>query len=112
MKPANEIVAHPHVRCTVRDETGLAFRIVNGKHTLLYCIASWGFDWDHVSVRSEHRCPDWYEMDLVRCICFREDETVMQLHVPTADLVNVHPNVLHLWRPQRESIPRPPKWMV
>ena len=36
----------------------------------------------------------------------------MQLHVPPRDHVNIHPNCLHLWRPQFAMIPRPEAWMV
>ena len=40
----------------------------------------------------------------------------MQLHVPVDEYVDGtawgHPYCLHIWRPQRIEIPRPPKWMV
>jgi len=51
-------------------------------------------------------------MEFVRRRFFRDDETVMQLHVPVSEHINAHPNCLHLWRPQQLEIPRPPGWMV
>ena len=84
----------------------------------LLVVASWHQGWDHVSVTHQPpgapttRCPTWEEMERVRKVFFREDETAMQLHVPAADQVNIHPYCLHLWRPQKGSIPRPPKELV
>jgi len=31
---------------------------------------------------------------------------------PAADYVNVHPSVLHLWRPLNQAVPFPPKRLV
>lgn len=78
----------------------------------LCVIASSGAGWDHVSVSRRNRCPNWPEMDYVKRLFFRDDECAMQLHVPVADHISVHPNCLHLWRPLKEDIPRPPAWTV
>lgn len=75
-------------------------------------IASTGMGWDHVSVSRSNRCPNWPEMEHVKRLFFRDDETAMQLHVPPSDHVNIHPHCLHLWRPQAAEIPRPPSIMV
>jgi hypothetical protein len=75
-------------------------------------VASSGDGWDHVSVSRTNRCPNWPELEHVRKLFFRDDETVMQLHVPGKDHINLHPNCLHLWRPQNAEIPLPPKFMV
>jgi len=82
------------------------------KGVLLRVIASTGQGWDHVSVSLANRCPTWEELEHVRKLLFKPDEVVMQLHVPAKDHVNIHPNVLHLWRPLNEKIPLPPKRMV
>jgi hypothetical protein len=79
---------------------------------MLRIIASAGGNWEHVSVSRKNRCPNWPEMSHIKGLFFRDTETVMQLHVPTADHVNDHPNCLHLWRPIFQEIPRPPGWMV
>lgn len=74
--------------------------------------ASEGLGWDHVSVSLPMRCPTWAEMEFVRDLFFRDDETVMQLSVPRADHRNLHRFCLHLWRPPAAAIPRPPAEMV
>ena len=79
----------------------------------LLCIASNGDGWDHVSVSLPNRCPNWPEMEHVKRAFFNDDETAMQLHVPTVDHVNHHPHCLHLWRPNDgQEIPRPPAIFV
>lgn len=96
----------------VGDDGG-AFEIPYSKTGVsLRVIASTGGDWDHVSVSLPNRCPNWLEMSHIKSLFFREDETVMQLHVPASEHVNYHPNCLHLWRPHSVEIPRPPNWMV
>lgn len=79
---------------------------------LLTVIASSGEEWEHVSVSRKTRCPNWPEMEHIKRLFFKDDETVMQLHVPVSDHINVHPYCLHLWRPLAAEIPRPPGWMV
>ena len=75
-------------------------------------IASTGVGWDHVSVSRKNRCPNWPEMDRIKRLFFRDNECAMQLHVPVDDHISVHPNCLHLWRPTKQDIPRPPAWTV
>lgn len=81
-------------------------------HAELKIIASVGEGWEHVSVSRKKRCPNWPEMEHVKRTFFEESETVMQLHVPPVDHINVHNFCLHLWRPLNQEIPRPPGWMV
>lgn len=81
-------------------------------YRLMRVVASSGEGWDHVSVSRETRCPNWAEMEYVKRLFFRDEETAMQLHVPPADHISVHPNCLHLWRPLDTEIPRPPAMMV
>lgn len=66
------------------------------------------YAWEHVSVSLPNRCPNWLEMDFVCRLFWAEDETVMQLHAPRSEHINIHPHVLHLWRPLLAEIPRPP----
>lgn len=75
-------------------------------------IASSGGGWEHVSVSRKNRCPNWPEMSRIRDLFFRDDETVVEYHVPKSDHVSVHDYCLHLWRPTTVEMPRPPKWMV
>lgn len=78
----------------------------------LNVIACNGEGWDHVSVSRPDRIPTWDEMEKIKRMFFKEDETVMQLHVPPSRHINCHPHVLHLWRPHEGAIPLPPEWMV
>lgn len=78
----------------------------------LRVIASAVLGWDHVSVSTKRRCPNWPEMSRIKEMFFEPDETAMQLHVPAAEHVNNHPYCLHLWRPHHGTIPRPPAAFV
>jgi len=71
-----------------------------------------GMDWEHVSVSLTARCPTWGEMDFIKRIFWRDDETVMQLHVPRNQHVNHHEFCLHMWKPINQSIPLPDPIMV
>lgn len=111
MKP---IWTWPHLKgVTVihLDDDGGAFWV---RHERMYLkvIASFGEGWDHVSVSTERRCPTWEELEHVKRLFFKDDETAMQLHLPPSDHINIHPYVLHLWRPQKADIPLPPKDFV
>ena len=79
---------------------------------VLRIIATAAMGWDHVSVSTKKRCPNWPEMARVKDLFFHEHECAMQLHVPVDDHVDVHPYCLHLWRPHDLVIPRPPNLMV
>lgn len=78
----------------------------------LQIIASNQAQWDHVSVSHVDRCPTWDEMCFVRNLFWAPDEVVIQYHPSAKTYINVHPFVLHMWRPQRETIPMPPLFMV
>jgi hypothetical protein len=76
----------------------------------LHVMVGDGLGWDHVSVSvarvgeaAAFRIPDYDELTFVKELFFRDDETVMHLWVPAAQHVNVHPHVLHLWRPQSQE---------
>lgn len=66
--------------------------------------------WEHVSVSTARRNPNWREMDFVKDLFWSEDELVVQLHPAKKDWVNIHPYCLHLWR--HEHIRMPPKALV
>ena len=83
---------------------------VDGKP--LHIVASGGGGWDHVSISRQNRIPNQREMDHVYRMFFAPHETAMQLFVPEAEHINIHPYTLHLWRPQEEGIPKPPRGFV
>jgi hypothetical protein len=98
---------------TMGDETCGAFNVPHpATGTKLRVIAAAGEGWDHVSVSLLNRCPNWPEMDFIKRKFFHPNEVVMQLHVGEEDHINVHPYVLHLWRPHLDAIPLPPKAFV
>lgn len=66
------------------------------------------YGWEHVSVSTKHRIPNWQEMCWVKDLFWEKDEVVIQYHPAEANYVNHHPNCLHLWRPLREALPMPP----
>lgn len=97
----------------VGDETCGMFQVPSPiDKAPLKIVASSDLGWDHVSVSRTNRCPNWPEMEHVKHLFFKDEETAMQLHVPPTDHINCHPNCLHLWRPQQAEIPRPPAIMV
>lgn len=77
-------------------------------------IISDGMGFEHVSVEVDNakRCPTWEEMNWIKDLCWKEDEWVVQYHPAKTDYVNVHPYVLHLWRPIDVELPKPEKIMV
>lgn len=70
------------------------------------------YPWEHVSVSCATRCPTWGEMDFIKRIFWRDDETVLQFHVPRQRHINNAEFCLHLWRPWNTEIPLPPAVMV
>jgi hypothetical protein len=78
----------------------------------LVVIASDGMGWEHVSVRAHQgkrsRIPTWKEMAHAKDTFWTDEDLVMQLHPRKSDYINVHPHVLHLWRPIDQNIPTPP----
>lgn len=77
-----------------------------------------GEGWEHVSVsvaeagKRQHRCPTWGEMCMIKQMFWDESDCVIQYHPEKSQYVNVHPFVLHLWRPIGIEIPIPDKIMV
>ena len=68
--------------------------------------------WEHVSVSTVRRCPNWIEMCFVKDLFWDGGECVLQFHPPKSEYVNNHPYCLHLWRPLDQMIPTPPSEMV
>lgn len=84
----------------------------DGRRVELTVVVSDQGSWDHVSVSHPHRDPSWREMDQVKALFFRDDETVLQFHVPRAMHISNHDHCLHLWRPHGPAVALPPSWMV
>jgi hypothetical protein len=87
------------------------FQLIHDGNRIQVMISD-GMGWDHVSVSMTNRCPRWSEMCWIKSLFFEDDEWVMQYHPARALNISIHPNCLHLWRPQNEVIPKPPEFMV
>lgn len=101
------------------DGNNGVFEITGPLGLRLICLVSDGDGWDHVSVEVEwlgphvkRRLPRWEEMCFIKDLFFEEDEVAIQIHPAKKNYINVHPWVLHLWRPQWTSVPLPPLKMV
>jgi len=82
----------------------------------MWCLASDGGGWEHVSVSlltKKRRMPNWDEMCAAKSAFWDSEDCVMQLHPRESEYVNLHEWVLHLWRPSEgPSIPEPPSIFV
>lgn len=68
--------------------------------------------WEHVSVSTRRRPPNWQEMCFVKDLFWDDEEAVVQYHPPKSEYVNNHPYCLHLWRNVLRPIELPPSIMV
>jgi hypothetical protein len=68
--------------------------------------------WEHVSVSTRRRIPNWQEMCFVKDLFWEPEDCVVQYHPPQSKYVNNYSKVLHLWRPLKEPIPMPPSILV
>lgn len=114
MKKIDEILKDNHVVEVIQKSVdGAAFK-VKINYRLYNVIASNGGSWDHVSIDPIHSAhtPTWDVMCVLKDICFNDDETVIEYHPSKENYVNIAENCLHLWRPQKQAIPAPPKLFV
>jgi hypothetical protein len=68
--------------------------------------------WEHVSVSTGRRPPNWREMCFVKDLFWEQHECVVQFHPARSEYVNNHPHCLHLWRNNRVGFPTPPSILV
>lgn len=71
-------------------------------------------EWEHVSVSvyKKNRCPTWEQMCFVKDLFWSEEETVLQFHPPKSEYIDDQQYTLHLWKPKKKVIPRPPSNLV
>ena len=115
MRSHQEILDNPKVTVYRAGEDGGAGYVQVGRRYAdsVNVIWSFGGGWDHVSVgRSDAIIPTWDDMCEVKRLFFDDSETVVQFHPKAAEYVNVHPAVLHLWKPQGEEIKLPPRLLI
>jgi len=68
--------------------------------------------WEHVSVSTRRRIPNWIEMSWVKDRCWHEEDTVVQFHPPKSRHINNYSTVLHMWRWLGGDTPTPPDILV
>lgn len=73
--------------------------------------------WEHVSVsvlskRFSPRCPTWDEMNYIKKLFWKDDETVIQFHPKKAKYINAMPYCLHLWKKIGEDYELPPSELL
>lgn len=90
--------------------------IINRGRTTIFCIASDGLGWNHVSVHCEsegkERIPTWAEMCFVKDLFWGKEDWVSQFHPAESEYVDMHKFTLHLWEPIGETILKPPSLLV
>jgi len=91
------------------DENNGVFRLkLNDSFLEFTVIATSCYGWDHVSVSTEKRYPNWNEMQQIKDLFFEAHEIAMQLHSSPSENDNIHQYCLHIWRPHEIAIPVPP----
>lgn len=111
---------HPLIPSTSLDGNNGFFIIPHYKIQNYYLIiqASDGMGWEHVSVsvgekgKKQNRCPTWGEMCWVKDQFWDDTDCVIQYHPVKKEYVNMHPYVLHLWKPIGVELPTPESIMV
>ena len=83
------------------------------KKNVLFCLASDGAGWEHVSVTvDEKRTPSWEEMCIIKDTFWGSKDLVQQFHPPKEKYVNYHEYCLHLWRPIGCKVFSPPMILI
>lgn len=91
------------------------FRIIGPNGALLLVVSSGdqdGTGWEHVSVTTQTRPPNWAEMCFVKDVFWAEEECVVQYHPPKSEYINCHPYCLHLWKMASGAFPMPSSLLV
>ena len=93
-----------------------AFRVPSRDHHVLWCIASDGLGWEHVSVHAtenrQNRVPSWEEMCYVKALFWDPEDVCVQYHPRESEYVNCHEWTLHIWRPIGRELPTPTPELV
>ena len=111
MKTFEEIRADKRFQAVKKyADGGAGWVTIKGK--MFFVIYSNGGGWDHVSVSLTNRCPTWEEMCFIKDLFFNESESCVEYHPRKEDYVNFHPFCLHIWKPQEQELPTPPKAFV
>jgi hypothetical protein len=103
-KVPNQFRVKDHLNLTLEEYGNNGYFLIpyskRVKDIGLWCVASDGADWEHVSVtvRGVKRCPTWEEMNHIKKWFWGDDDIVVQFHPAKSDYISSHPYCLHLWR--------------
>ena len=91
-----------------------AFELMGPCGARLTIMATDGADtaWEHVSVSTRRRVPNWEEMCWVKKRFWEPEDCVIQFHPPESQYVNNYAVVLHMWRWCGGPFPIPPAILV
>ncbi len=84
----------------------------NQNISLAVMVAPSDSEWQHISISTKTRCPNWQEMCFIKDLFFEDEETVVQFHPKKSEYVNMAKTCLHLWRWNKGEFPTPPKILV
>ena len=93
-------------------DDGNGYFEIPGIGSILRVVASNGMGWDHVSISTIRRCPNWPEMKKIKELFFLDEEPAYQIFPAKKDYINCHPYCLHWWRPQNGQVLEPQTDMV
>lgn len=117
MKNAEEILKDGRLQVLSADGEGDNLRIVGNLTDPLtrkswYVIFTNGEGWEHMSISSRNKTPDWDTMCLAKSVFWNEDECCVEYHPRKEDYVNNHEHCLHIWKPIGVEMPTPPTIMI
>src|SRR5262249_15745905 len=110
----------PYASDYTDGNNGAFFLPAKFSNRYIVILASDGMGWEHVSVSIQigntkvrkSRTPNWDEMAFVKDLLWDEQDVVVQFHPAKSEYINMHENVLHLWRPIGVQLPFPPSILV
>lgn len=109
----NKFRIHPEGMHSKPEDTYGWFVIPGPFGVRLYAMASPIDDeWDHVSISTKNRCPNWPEMCLIKDLFYGFEARAIQYHPPEKDYVDNAKYCLHLWRWTKGEFPAPPMELV
>lgn len=53
---------------------------------------------EHLSISSRHKTPDWDTMSRIKDVFFQDEEECVQFHPKKSQYVNIMEHCLHIWR--------------
>jgi hypothetical protein len=114
MRPQREILADRRVLCVSQAVDGGKGYVDLGKGIGRGACVVWSFGggWDHVSISFTDHDPTWRDMCAAKEIFFDPEEVCVEYHPRASEYVNIHQHCLHIWRPQHDALPTPPKIYV